>query len=122
MSTPSEALLKNITERIRATANVDTLYGESRQIGDKTIIPVAKVYYGFGAGGGEAQRPNGEASESLPIGTGGGGGAGVSARPVGFIVVSDGEVTFVRIPSWRGTILAGIAGVLAGLLLAKLVS
>ena len=122
MTTPAEEILKSITERIKATASVDTLYGESRRIGNTTIIPVAKVSYGFGGGGGEGTRPQEGASEAPAIGAGGGGGGGVAARPVGYIVVSDGQVEYVSIPSWRGILVAGMGGVLVGLLLAKVFS
>ena len=120
MTAAAESMLENITDRIKSTANVETLYGESRQIGNKTIIPVAKVSYGFGAGGGEGQRP-GESDETA-TGSGGGGGGGASARPVGFIVVDDSGVEFVHIHKWRGTVIAGLIGALIGLIVAKIFS
>jgi uncharacterized spore protein YtfJ len=42
-----------LLERIHAGANVKTVYGEPVEAQGKTIIPVAKVAYGFGAGYGD---------------------------------------------------------------------
>lgn len=49
-------MIKNIAGRVRATANVAALHGESLQIGNKTIIQAAKVSHGFGAESGECKR------------------------------------------------------------------
>ncbi len=112
-------ILESITERLKATANVDTIYGEPRTIGAKTIIPVAKVAYGFGAGGGQGpSRP--EEGEAPPgAGEGGGGGGGVSVQPVGFIVAEGDQVTFVPIGESRKLLIAGLVGLVAGLLLGR---
>lgn len=63
------------------------VFGESRTVGDVTIVPVAKVVggsgMGFGSGGDGAQ-----------AGDGGGGGFGVSARALGVYEVRDGRVTW----------------------------
>ena len=122
VANPSKALLKDIANQIKASANVETLFGESRQIGDRTIIPVARVSYGFGAGGGEGTSPKDAGTGVRPIGSGGGGGGGVSASPVGFIVVTEEGTEFVRIRYWKNAIIAGIVGVVFGFIVAKLLS
>lgn len=50
--TSLQETLKSIAERLHSTATVKTVFGEPIQTKDKTIIPVAKVYYGFWAGRG----------------------------------------------------------------------
>lgn len=85
-------------ERTRETANWHTAFGEPQQVGDNTIIPVAKVTYGFGLGFGRGMGP--EEGESLPEGEvqtegeGGGAGGAASARPMGAIVVTPESVYF----------------------------
>ena len=118
MATPAESILNSITDKIRISANVETLYGESRQIGDRTVIPVAKIRYGFGAGGGEGHGPSEDGNTS--VGTGGGGGGGAMVSPVGYIVVDQYGTEFVRIRSWRQAVVPGLIGLLFGIILAKL--
>ena len=48
----SLALLQSLKENILGQANVKTIYGEPISAQGKTIIPIAKVLYGYGAGAG----------------------------------------------------------------------
>ena len=41
-----------IAERVQTTASVNAIYGEPVSAEGKTIIPVARVRYAFGGGGG----------------------------------------------------------------------
>ena len=77
-----------ITERIQSTATVRTVYGDPVSFDGRPVIPVARVRYGFGAGGGSQ---DGDAAEEGPgglRGQGGGGGGGVEVSPVGYIEVT----------------------------------
>ena len=74
-------ILRSITERLEGSANVSTVYGEPIVAEGKTIIPVAKVRYGFGGGFGE-----GKGSEDE--GQGGGGGGGFEVTPIGIIEIT----------------------------------
>ena len=65
--------------------SADAVFGEPRQFGNTMIIPVAKVSYGWGGGGGKAPSQEGE-------GSGVGGGAKVS--PMGFVSISEDQVTY----------------------------
>jgi uncharacterized spore protein YtfJ len=65
------------------------VFGESYQVDDVTIVPVATVRGGCGGGGGEGTAPGGEGT-----GTGAGLGFGVIVRPVGAYIVKDGEVSW----------------------------
>ena len=58
----SVALLQSLKENILGQAGVKTIYGEPISAQGKTVIPVAKVAYGYGAGRrnrrrGQLQRP-----------------------------------------------------------------
>ena len=56
--------LEWLAERIGARAGVTAVFGEPIERGDITVIPVARVRWGFGGGegqGGEAEGPTGSA-------------------------------------------------------------
>ena len=84
--------LMNVTmTKIREMVDVDTVVGSPFTTPDGiTIIPVSKVSYAFGGGGGD-----------YPIkekgGFGGGSGAGIKIDPIGFLVVKDGSVRMLNI-------------------------
>lgn len=93
-----ERIVSALAERIRASANVELVFGESRTVGDKTIIPIAAVTYGFGGGGGggEAPRRDGE----RPAVGGGGGGGGVRVRPVAVVEAGPEGTRVLPVLDW----------------------
>ena len=54
MSSP--APFEPIAELLERSLSIRHVYGEPVQHGDTTVIPVARVVYGFGAGGGRGPR------------------------------------------------------------------
>lgn len=99
-----EGVVSSILDRIRSTARVELVYGEERQVGEKTIIPVAAVAYTFGggSGGGIAPARNGHGNgqtEEVASGGGGGGGA-VRVQPVGVLEITADETRLVPILDW----------------------
>ena len=76
---------------IRAAAHA--VFGEPVENDGVTVIPVAKVRWGFGGGYGRGIE---EGSENGEIGEGSGGGGGVMASPLGFIEIRDGRAEFRR--------------------------
>ena len=84
---PSGSVVERVAQRL-ASADARTFYGSPIERGGATVIPVARVRYGFGGGAGRKQSVGEE-------GTGAGGGAIVT--PVGFIEMRDGKVKFRRI-------------------------
>jgi uncharacterized spore protein YtfJ len=110
----SLALLQSLHENLATRAQVKSVFGEPVTAGEKTIIPVAKIAYGFGAGAG-----TGGMGDAKPKGEGGGGGGGVRVKPIGVFEVSPKETRFVAIQDKKklaGTLLLG-AGL--GLLFAR---
>lgn len=107
----SDSIISTILERVKGTARVDIVYGESREMHGKTIIPVAAVAYGFGAGSGTGagMRPehNGS-SERSGTGSGGGGGGGVRVQPVGVLEITDDETRLVPVIDWTRVITSGL--------------
>lgn len=84
MAHPIESIMGTTMENLREMVDVNTVVGDAVQTPDgSTIIPISKVSFGFGSGGG-----NYGAAQSERFG--GGGGAGVKIDPVAFLVVKDG--------------------------------
>lgn len=86
------------------------VFGEPIRLENKTILPVAKIRYGFGGGSGRGK--NGDQQR-------GGGGGGLVALPVGVVEVTETETRFVPIRSSRTVIGALGIGFLLGLALSK---
>ncbi|MDA1216433.1 MAG: spore germination protein GerW family protein [Chloroflexi bacterium] len=99
---PAEGLLSTILERVQARANAEVIYGESRTVGGKAIIPVGTVMYGFGAGGGAGTGPSTSKRgvTETSTGSGGGGGGGVRVHPVAILEVSDGQTKVIPVLDW----------------------
>lgn len=95
-------LLQTIAERVQSSASVKTIVGEPIRAEGKTLIPFARVAYGFGAGGGH--EPSG----------GGGGGGGVRVSPIGVLEVTPDRTRFIRIGVKRRVLAAFFAGLAAG--------
>src|ERR1700732_4390517 len=78
----SLTLLQSLHESLSTRAQVASVFGDPIVAGDKTIIPVAKIAYGFGGGTG-----SGGLEIKTARGEGGGGGGGVGAFPIGVFEV-----------------------------------
>lgn len=84
-------LMESTMSKIREMVDVDTIIGTPINTPDGImIIPVSKVSYAFGGGGGDY--PSGSKNAF-----GGGSGAGVKIEPIGFLVVRDGNVRMINI-------------------------
>ena len=92
---PSSAdrFIGTMAEKLGAVARAATVFGDPVERDGITVIPVAKVRWGFGGGGG--QRKDEGSAGKLEDGAGGGGGAQVT--PVGFIEIKNKEANFRRI-------------------------
>ena len=95
--------VRDMLERAAQSARVETVYGEPREIGAKTIIPVARVMYGGGGGEGQGKRGEGEEGE------GGGGGLGVNVQPLGVFVITETQERWVPVVDVTRVILSGSA-------------
>lgn len=97
---PIESLMKTAMENIKEMVNVNTVVGDPVESPDGTvIIPISRVSCGFAAGGGEFDSPSrdGNAPDQHSPLFGGGSGGGVSVRPVGFLVVGNGQVRLLPV-------------------------
>jgi uncharacterized spore protein YtfJ len=93
--------MESMFEPLTRTASVNAVYGEAISANDKTIIPVARICYGFGGGRGRKHHDG-----DSPEGEGEGGGGGVYAVPIGVVEVSDTGTRFVALHDKRK--LAGV--------------
>ena len=91
--------LLDVIGELREKANVNTAFGEPITVEGRTIVPVAKVAYGFRMGMGRRAmaEPEGEEETDQPQdqeiteqgdGTAGGGGGAMMARPFAVIEVT----------------------------------
>ena len=113
--TTAENLMTLVLERVRATANVEMVYGAPQTVGKKTIVPIAALAYGFGVGAGMGR------ALSLgrePSGTGGGGGGGVRVQPIAVLEVTEAGSRVIPVIDWTSIIKAAVA-VLIPLLLVR---
>ncbi len=90
-------LLPRLGETIGATARASVVYGEPVIREGITVVPVAKVRYGYGGGSGRRTPGARGAQEAASEEVGTGGGAGVQAAPLGYIEIRDGRSRFRRI-------------------------
>jgi len=84
-------LLNVSMEKLKTMVDSNTVMGKPIVIENTTIIPVSKVNFGFGTGGTEL--PTSKANSPF----GGGSGGGVTITPIGFLVVSNGNVKLLQI-------------------------
>ncbi|MBV8818531.1 MAG: hypothetical protein JO022_09260 [Acidobacteriaceae bacterium] len=122
-------LLHSIGERVATSASVRNIYGEPITAHDRTLIPVARVGYGFGAGAGGGERGTGEpgtgergAEDAAGSRSGGGGGGGGGATPVGVIEITPAGTRFIRFYEPRTIALMLGAGLFVGFIFGRLSS
>jgi len=131
MSTPAlsaPAPVQPIAELFERNLSIRHVYHEPVRHGDVTVIPVAKVAFGFGAGVGRRSQPrrrgqqtasdesNNAEGRAEPASLGGGGGARMT--PVGALEIGPRGTRFIHyseLPQMLGVLALGIG---VGLLLA----
>jgi sporulation protein YtfJ len=89
-------VVKVMMEQIKETVKSETVVGTPVVAADAVIIPVSKVAFGFGAGGGEKNDPGSQSG----MGT----GCGVTIEPVAFVVVSHGKAQLLPLKSREATL------------------
>jgi uncharacterized spore protein YtfJ len=127
-----DGFVERMAERIGGKASVRSVFGDPIERDGFTIIPVARVRWGFGGGAGTgpvavgpgrtAASPFSDATTADgSTGSGTGGGGGVAADPVGYLEIGPDGASFISIVSPRpspGFLLA--AGATAALVLSGL--
>lgn len=72
-------VLRSLGDRLQAGASVKAVFGDPIVVGDRTVVPIARVGYGFGGGGSDK--------------AGGGGGSGI--RPAGALEITAAGTRFI---------------------------
>ena len=89
---PINDLLATTMEKMREMVDTNAIVGQPITTPDGvTLIPVSRMSFGFGSGGGDLQSKHIGPQSSNVVG---GSGAGVDIAPIAFLVVKDG---FVRV-------------------------
>jgi uncharacterized spore protein YtfJ len=106
-TTPSTSTtIESLAKVFGAKTNAAIVYGERVEHDGVTVIPVAKVVYGFGCGLNHSK-----------VDTGEGGGGGARVTPIGYIEIKCGRSRFRRILDveslTRPIIVGGLLGLLA---------
>lgn len=92
--------IKVIFEKFSSQKDVSLIYGEPIELENKRVLPVAKVSYAVGGGGGYSGENEGSA-----VGQGEGGGGHIVVNPVGVYEITSEKVTFKPIFEFRSIIL-----------------
>ena len=121
---PQDAILEKLVEKVGGKASVKAVFGEPIERGGKTVIPVAKIRWGFGGGSGSGTGPA-EGEAGVASGSGAGGGGGVTAEPIGYLEIGEEGASFRPIappyPSPLFLIAAGITSALIVRAFARLI-
>ena len=107
-----QEILQSVAERVSTTASVKQVFGEPIERAGRTIVPVARVQYGFGGGYGGGEKEGVDAGRPL-AGGGGGGGGGVKASPAGVLEITDAGTRFIRFVDPGDVIKACVGGLVA---------
>lgn len=101
----NENFIEKMAAGLSQSATVKNVYGEPIQAGDKTILPVACISYGFGGGFGQGKKPMKPSSNATvheaPEGEGAGGGGGLRARAKGVYEITATTTRFIPASSTR---------------------
>ncbi len=91
-------LIDSAMDKIKTIVDSSTVIGEKVETSDgTTIIPISRVSVGYVVGGGEyADLSSRRVANHFPM-AGGGSSGGMSLSPVGFLIVTEGDVKFVNV-------------------------
>ncbi|ANE50741.1 GerW family sporulation protein [Flavisolibacter tropicus] len=115
----NENFIEKIAKGFSQNASVKYVYGDPIQTGNKTIIPVASIAYGFGGGFGQA--PKGKkadnssniGTEPLSAGEGAGGGGGLRTTLKGIYEITPESTRFIPANNTKSL----LTGIVIGFLL-----
>ena len=93
-SGPLDEAIARIVEKIGAKAGVQAAFGQPVTNGDVTVVPVARVRWGFGAGSGMGPDPKTSADKGAPTSSGSGAGGAVGVTPVGYLEIRTSGAEF----------------------------
>jgi uncharacterized spore protein YtfJ len=116
----SGGFLVRLAEKLGPHGHARSVFGEPVTQGEVTVVPVAKVRWGFGGGQGHGAAAIGKATNSGDM-VGAGGGGGVMVTPLGYIELKNGQSRYRPIVDPVVAVPLAIAGGLAGVVLLRAV-
>jgi uncharacterized spore protein YtfJ len=97
------SFVERVAEKMGVHASAKAVFAEPVQQDGVTVIPVAKVRWGFGGGSGRKQGKRGK-----------GGGGGLQVSPLGYIEINQGQTQFKPIRDPMALVPIAAVGSLAG--------
>lgn len=94
-----EGLFSSSLDGMKGMIDTNTVIGKPIATADgSTVIPITRVSLGYGMGGWDyGDRKEEKATDKQGITAGSGGG--VSIQPIGFLVISNGDVKIIKVDS-----------------------
>ncbi|MGI8551234.1 MAG: spore germination protein GerW family protein [Dehalococcoidia bacterium] len=116
-----DRLSERLLRPLRRLASTEAVYGQPLTAHGRTVIPVARTYFVFGAGGGWGEGNAGKQEPDRGRGTGEGGGGGGAGWTVasGYIELSPEGTRYVAFSDRNGRVLGAVGGLLLGLALTR---
>jgi uncharacterized spore protein YtfJ len=110
------SFIENVATRLGQSASVKNVYGEPIVRGERTIVPVARVSYGFGGGFGKKapKQPLAEGQKNGQPEAGAGGGGGLRACASGVYEITDQGTRFIPANNTMQLLGAALLGVVIG--------
>jgi uncharacterized spore protein YtfJ len=109
------AFFNSLREGLEKSATVKTVYGDPVVTGTKTVIPVARIAWGFGGGIGKNEKRTAEGHGN----EGAGGGAGIAAIPIGVVEVTPERTRFIPFGGTKRLAGTLVVGILLGMWIAR---
>lgn len=98
---PLDDAIARIVDKLGAKAGVQAAFGEPVTNGDVTVVPVARVRWGFGGGSGMGPDPKTTAENGTATSSGSGAGGAVGVTPIGYLEIRRSGAEFKLIESVR---------------------
>ena len=93
--------MANLMENLKGIVDANSVIGEAITTPDgTTIIPITRINYGFGTGGGNTSG----LTKNNGSGFGAGAGGGVTVTPVAFLAIKDGSVRMLQIEPYVSSV------------------
>ena len=117
-----ESVIQKLFKPVTDHAQVGMIFGEPQKMKNKTVIPVARVFWMFGGGMGvnEGLTDLANGDDSIPQGEGGGGGGILSAEPIGALEITPDRTRLVPFKPWWQKLIPVLAGLIFSVFIIKL--
>jgi len=95
-------ITQNMMAELSKMVRTDSVVGKPIQAGKSTVIPVSRVSFGFGSGGGTLQKEKREPDEGAAM------GGGATIEPIAFIVITEDKAQLLSVTGKEGLTLGKV--------------